>query len=303
MLDIISVTGKTSNLFHPLECRDTRVFCYLALQVLTCHDRTCKDTHPAPTPPATNRTGAACVTPSRLPITRGFGVVPHPSPRSPSPPRAPPAPPAKGLRRRLPGAAGPLPLQPPPGSVRRRAAGAGTVCPARRGGDRTPAVTHSETPSSARRTEPPPHLRRVLAPLRRRAPSEKAAVTPVQAAGHPEEAAPAPHSLGCMKPGPPAPRQAPEARSQELPPPPRTALSPPGARCPTDLERCFRICFLIIPAMTSAGPRPSRQPAGTGDAPHPSASPCPRRGDRRERSRCLRLRSLGGRRHLSCSIA
>lgn len=146
---------------------------HLALQVLTCRDRTCKDTHPAPTPPATSRTGAACVTPSRLPITRGFGVVPHPSPRSPSPPRAPPAPPAKGLRRRLPGDAGPLPLQPPPGSVRRRAAGAGTVCPARRGGDRSPAVTHSETPSSARRTEPPPHLRRVLAPLRRRAPSEK----------------------------------------------------------------------------------------------------------------------------------
>lgn len=30
MLDIISVTGKTLNLFHPLECRDTRVFCYPA---------------------------------------------------------------------------------------------------------------------------------------------------------------------------------------------------------------------------------------------------------------------------------
>lgn len=71
-----------------------------------------------------------------------------------------------------------------------------------------------------------------------------------------------------------------------------------------DLERCFRICFLMIPAMAPAGTHRSPRPARNGDAPHPSASPSPSRGDSGERrSRCQHSRSLGSHRHLGCTIA
>lgn len=100
--------------------------------------------------------------------------------------------------------------------------------------------------------------------------------------------------------GPYAPHRAlSPARSRRCSP---AHLSPPQRRA--DLERCFRICFLMIPAMAPAGTHRSPRPARCGNAPHPSAFPSLRRGDRGERrSRCHHSRSLGAHRHLGCTIA
>lgn len=114
--------------------------------------------------------------------------------------------------------------------------------------------------------------------------------SPAQATGRPQESprgGGSSSTLGGLNEAR-SPRPAPGPGGRSLPGHAGTGgaaarLSLPGARRRTDLERCFRICFLIIPAMASAGPRPSRRPAGTEDSPHPSAFPFPRRGDRRER--------------------
>lgn len=87
--------------------------------------------------------------------------------------------------------------------------------------------------------------------------------------------------------GPYAPQRAlSPARSRRCSP---AHLNPPRRRA--DLERCFRICFLMIPAMAPAGTHRSPRPARSGNAPHPSASPSPSGGDRGERrSRCQHSR-------------
>lgn len=186
-----------------------------------------------------------------------------------------------------------------------RAAGAGTVCPAGRWP--SPAVTHSVTPFCARQAEPPPRA----APPAPGEGAEARGQVSTRASGRPlrpqtteRKRLQLSHLRSewtrsrrpALKPG-----SLSRTGTHSRPAPHRPSL--PGAPRPTDLERCFRICFLIIPAMVSACPRPSRRPAGSRNAPHPCARPCPRWGERRERSRYPHSRSLGARRHLGRSIA
>lgn len=141
---------------------------HLRVRQLTCRDQTGKDTGRAPTPPASNPTGTARVNPPSPPaleLRRGLGFSPpfffHASPGTPF------SPPPTAL-----GAPHGPPSAPPPrahchGSPRpARLCGGprGRAPSARRGGDRSPAVTQlGDSLSAPAKPSPPPRLGRAPA--------------------------------------------------------------------------------------------------------------------------------------------
>lgn len=176
-------------------------------------------------------------------------------------------------------------------------------------------MTHSATPSCARHTEPPPRLRRRH---REKEPRARGQLSGCGRWTTPHEHLATPSASKSLRgggfsspfrekngPGPPAqrPDRGSLSRTGTRSRPAPHRLSLPGAPRPTDLERCFRICFLIIPAMVSACPHPSRRPAATRNELHPCARPCARWGERRELSGYPHSRLLDARRHLGRSIA
>lgn len=145
---------------------------HLRLPQLGCRQQTCKGTGRAPTAPATTKPkGVNPPRRRRLCIRTGLGIFsPLSFPRSPShtssppagcpggAPRPPSAPSPRGWAAASQGSggdAGPLPRQPPPGSAPLRGGPRGRPASARRGGDRSPAVTHSVTPVCARQDRSP----------------------------------------------------------------------------------------------------------------------------------------------------